>query len=234
MKEPDRNIYTNNDRAEYAETLKQTSAMKHGNNPASNKPKSSKEYKYKVIIKPIWEALYGTVGRGLKAVVIPSASGALVDRLELLLASKVPGNTGLRNELVSICDELLRQKVMTKPVYKKNYLTYIKMLRRNNRRLKNQYAFGGSGILDSILKFIVKTFASQGAKALALSAAKEVAKTSLETGKSVAVEAGKKLVDKVLNPPKRVENIVKKYTDGSATDIQQMVRKLNGSGLKEI
>jgi len=38
--------------------------MKHGNNPASNKPKSSKGYKYKVIIKPIWEDFYGTVGRG--------------------------------------------------------------------------------------------------------------------------------------------------------------------------
>jgi len=50
----------------------------------------------------------------------------------------------------------------------------------------------------------------------------------LDAGKSVAVEAGKKLVDKVLNPLKRAENI------GSAIDIQQMVRKLNGSGLKEI
>ena len=57
MKEPDRNIYTDNDRAEYAEILKQTSAMKHGNNPASNKPTSSKGYEYNVIIKPIWEAL---------------------------------------------------------------------------------------------------------------------------------------------------------------------------------
>jgi len=61
-----------------------------------------------------------------------------------------------------------------------------------------------------------------------------VAKASLDAGKSVAVEAGKKLVGKVLNPSKRVENIVKTYTDGSAIDIQQMVRKLNGSGLKEI
>jgi len=66
MKEPDRNIYTCNDRAEYVEILKQTSAMKHGNNPASNKPTSSKGYEYNVIIKPIWEALYGTLGRGLK------------------------------------------------------------------------------------------------------------------------------------------------------------------------
>jgi len=110
-----RNIYTNNDRDEYAEILKQTSAMKHGNNPASNKPKSSKGYKYKVIIKTIWEALYGKTGRGLKTVVIRNAPDALVDRL----ASKVAGNVGLRNELVSICDALLRQKVMTKPLYKK-------------------------------------------------------------------------------------------------------------------
>ena len=90
-----------------------------GNNPASNKPKSSKGYKYKVIIKPIWEDFYGTVGRGFKTVVIPSAPDALVDRLELLLASKSAGNTGLMNELVSICDELLRQNVMSKSFYKK-------------------------------------------------------------------------------------------------------------------
>jgi len=108
------------------------------------------------------------------------------------------------------------------------------MLRINSRRLKKQYAFGGSGILDSILKFIAKTFTSQGAKALASSATKEVAKASLDAGKSVAVEAAKKLVDKVLNPSKRVEKIVKQYTDGSAIDIKPMVRKLNGRRLKEI
>jgi len=106
------------------------------------------------------------------------------------------------------------------------------MLRIINRRLKKQYAFGGSGILDSILKFIVKTFTSQGAKTLASSAAKEVAKASLDAGKSVAVEAGKTFVDKVLNPSKRVEKIVKQYTGGSAIDIQQMVSKLNGRGVK--
>ena len=108
------------------------------------------------------------------------------------------------------------------------------MLRINNRKLKKQYAFGGSGILDSILQFIVKTFTSHGAKALASSAAKEVGKAAIDAGKSVAIEAGKKLVDKVMNPSKRVENIVKKYTEGSAMDIQKLVKRLNGSGLKEI
>jgi len=93
--------------------------MKHGNNPASNKAKSSKRYKYKLIIKPVWEDFYGTVGRGLTTVVIPSSPSALIDRLQLLLASTSADNTGVRNELVSICDELLRQKVMTKPLCKK-------------------------------------------------------------------------------------------------------------------
>jgi len=108
------------------------------------------------------------------------------------------------------------------------------MLRINNRRLKKQCAFGGSGILDSVLKFIVKTFTSQGAKALASSAAEEVGKAALDAGKSVSIEAGKKVVNGVMNLSKRVENIVNKYTDGSAIDIQQMVRELKGSGLKEI
>ena len=66
MKEPDKNIYTDVDRTSYAEILEKTSAMKQGNNPASNKPKSSKGYKYKTIIKFISEEQYGTVGRGLK------------------------------------------------------------------------------------------------------------------------------------------------------------------------
>jgi len=39
-----------------------------------------------------------------------------------------------------------------------------------------------------------------------------VAKASLDAGKSDAVEACEKLVDKVLNPSKRVEKIVKQAT----------------------
>ena len=52
---------------------------------------------------------------------ILSDPNALTERLELLLllARKVAGNTGVRNEIVSICDELLRQKEMTKQRYKK-------------------------------------------------------------------------------------------------------------------
>jgi len=112
------------------------------------------------------------------------------------------------------------------------------MLTIQNRRLKKQYVICGSGISDSMLQFLVRTFTSQAAKNLASSAAKEIGKTALDAGKTVAVEAGKKLIDKVINPNPRpsnkLENIVSKYTDnGNAVAIQDMVRKLNGSGLEQ-
>jgi len=34
------------------------------------------------------------------------------------MASKQAGNTGLRNKIVSICDELLRQKILSHDPYK--------------------------------------------------------------------------------------------------------------------
>ncbi len=42
----------------------------------------------------------------------------LFDRLDLLLASKAAGNTGVRNELVAICDLLLKQKAISMEQYK--------------------------------------------------------------------------------------------------------------------
>jgi len=52
--------------------------------------------------------------------VIPNA---LFERSELLMPSKQAGNTGLRNEIVSICDELLRQKILSSDAYKNLLLT---------------------------------------------------------------------------------------------------------------
>ena len=43
---------------------------------------------------------------------------ALVERLDILIGSKAAGNTGVRNELVSVCDELLRQNLIDKNKYK--------------------------------------------------------------------------------------------------------------------
>jgi len=123
MKAPDKNVYNQEDFKNYAEILRKTNAMKHNHDPKSNKPKSSKGQKYKEIIRPIWDMTYSgirpSIGDGVGTTVIPSDPDALIDRLDLLLASKVAGNTGVRNELISICDELLRQTVINRDEYKK-------------------------------------------------------------------------------------------------------------------
>src|SRR6218665_3599327 len=112
MANPNETIYNNDDLEEYAKILHLTNAMKQAKNPS--KPKSSKSQKYKQIIKPIWDA---KVGKGV-AIVIPQDHNALVEMLSLRLSSFAAGNTGVRNEIVSICDELLRTGSINKNEYK--------------------------------------------------------------------------------------------------------------------
>ena len=58
-----------------------------------------------------------TKGTGLK--ILPSDPNALIDRIDLLFSSKKAGHTGVRNEIVSILDELKRQGVLKTNEYKK-------------------------------------------------------------------------------------------------------------------
>ena len=115
---------------------------------------------------------------------------------------------------------------------------------------KKRYAYGGSGIFDTVVNFLTRMFTSNAAKQIASSAldvgksvAKEGVKKALEVGKSAAVDVGKKLVQKALTP--KSKKILQKYTahpqtrdintliDGSAIEIQELVKKLNdGSGIK--
>jgi len=60
-----------------------------------------------------------TQGQGF----LPSDQNALCELLALLMASKQAGNTGFRNEIVSIYDELLRQKMLSRDAYKNLMLT---------------------------------------------------------------------------------------------------------------
>ena len=59
-----------------------------------------------------------TKGTGLPKI-LPSDPNALIDRFDLLFSSKKAGHTGVRNELVSILDELKRQGVLKTNEYKK-------------------------------------------------------------------------------------------------------------------
>ena len=156
------------------------------------------------------------------------------------------------------------------------------------RGFKRQYVYGGAGIFDSIASFFTSLFTSSAAKQIASTAlnagrtaAKDVGLKALDAGKAAALDAGKKLIEKgvtkVLTPKpqailqkhagipkqksspdavaKKAQSILSKYInsgaqnintliDGSgmqrfagaerAIAIQDLVRKLNGSGLKMV
>ena len=112
-KDPNKDLYTPIDFENYKRILIQTDAMRFLKNP--NKPKSNKGSKWALLKNNVWEEI--KKGRGLT--VIPSDPNALVDRLDLLLTSQAAGHTGVGNELVSICDELKRQGVISADAYKK-------------------------------------------------------------------------------------------------------------------
>ena len=109
--------FTEEDYDSYAKLMVKTNAFRVGNNPESKKPKSSRSYKWNTILKDIWDNRKNYEGRGV--VVIPSDPNALLERLDLLFASQEAGHTGVGNELVSICDELKRQEVISADTYKK-------------------------------------------------------------------------------------------------------------------
>ena len=130
-KNPNPDNYTSEDLNKYRQLLLLTNAVYRDNNPDNNNPKSSKSPKWKNIIKPIWEQIKKqkeeeeyeeppftpTKGTGLK--ILPSDPNALIDRFDLLFSSQKAGHTGVRNEIVSILDELKRQGVLKTNEYKK-------------------------------------------------------------------------------------------------------------------
>ena len=135
--------YTKEDLSKYQRLVILTNAAYRNNDPTQNYPKQSRGFKWGNIIKPIWKAIKkqkdedetedeeegnayslfvddpqpGTSGSGLK--ILPSDPNALIDRFDLLFSSKKAGHTGVRNEIISILDELKRQGVISVQDYKK-------------------------------------------------------------------------------------------------------------------
>ena len=118
LKDPPRGEdYTREDMENYIKILVKTHVLHQGNNPNKPHPKSSKSEKWNRLLSHIWENRKKYEGKGI--VIMPSDPNALLERLDLLLASQEAGHTGVRNELVSICDELKRQGVLDTETYKK-------------------------------------------------------------------------------------------------------------------
>ena len=144
-KKPNENNYTEEDREKYRQLVLRTNTADRGNNPIdpndpskpNRNPKSNKSYKWKKFIKEIREGIKqqqkaeleeetdedeedpqpSTSGTGLT--ILPSDPNALIDRFDLLFTSQKAGHTGVRNEIVSILDELKRQNVINMNTYKK-------------------------------------------------------------------------------------------------------------------
>ena len=94
-----------------------TNVLHQKYDPNNPHPRSSDSDKWMGLLSDIWKKRKKYEGEGV--VVIPSDPNALLERLDLLLASQEAGHTGFRNELVSICDELKRQGVLDTKAYKK-------------------------------------------------------------------------------------------------------------------
>ena len=119
--------FTDKDYDDYEDLMIMTNALHRNNDEDNPHPKGSGSTKWKKLLSPIWyrkksaiifpKKKEGYEGEGV--VVIPSDPNALLERLDPLLASQEAGHTGVRNELVSICDELKRQGVLDTKVYKK-------------------------------------------------------------------------------------------------------------------
>ena len=132
-KNPDKSKYGEEDLEIYAKLLIRSNALHRNYDPDNKRPLSSPGNKWKKLLSPIWKNKHlfkeeeeeeedddpqpSTSGTGLK--ILPSDPNALIDRFDLLFSSKKAGHTGVRNEIVSILDELKRQGILKTNEYKK-------------------------------------------------------------------------------------------------------------------
>ena len=132
-KNPSPDKYTNEDKRQYKRLLIKTNAIFKDNNPTETRAKGNYQGdKWKEVINPIWEEIKpkgkgkgkggkdptpSTSGTGLK--ILSCDPNTLIDRFDLLFSSQKAGHTGVRNEIVSILDELKKQGVININEYKK-------------------------------------------------------------------------------------------------------------------
>ena len=123
-KEPDKELidWDKNDIKDYERLMIKTNALHRLLNPKNPYPKSSNSKKWLGLLSPIWnkyKVMSSKKFDGKGTVIMSSDPNALLERLDLLLASQKAGHTGVGNELVNIWDELKRQGILDTVAYKK-------------------------------------------------------------------------------------------------------------------
>ena len=105
----DDKIFINGDYDNFAEIMHSTNTLRRNNDESETKPKANTWWKWEHILKPIWDEKDLYIGNDitpfLPTIILPCDPIAFIERLDILMASKPAGNTGERNELVSVCDE---------------------------------------------------------------------------------------------------------------------------------
>ena len=97
----DDKIFTNGDFDNYAEIMHSTYALRRNNDDSETKPKANQSWKWKHILKSIWDDkdLYtgNDITPSVSIIILSCDPITLVGRLDILMASKAAGNTGVRN-----------------------------------------------------------------------------------------------------------------------------------------
>ena len=98
---------------------------------------------------------------------------------------------------------------------------------------KHKYAFGGTGIFETVGNLVKGIVTSQAGKDLT----KHLLDSATNITKTTASDVGNRLIKKVLTP--KSKNIISKHTraltKNDAIKINELVKKLNsGSGIKKI
>ena len=98
---------------------------------------------------------------------------------------------------------------------------------------RRKYAFGGTGIFDTIGNIVKGIVTSQAAKDLT----KHLLDSATNITKTTASDVGNRLIKKALTP--KSKNIITKHTraltKNDAVKINELVKKLNsGMGIKKI
>ena len=79
------------------EIMQSTNALRRNNVESETKPKANKSWKWKHILKPIWDEKDHHTGNGMTpwipTIILPFTI-AIVERLHILMASKSAGNSG--------------------------------------------------------------------------------------------------------------------------------------------
>ena len=103
---------------------------------------------------------------------------------------------------------------------------------------KKKYVIGGAGIFSCIGNFFARMFSSNAAKQLASTAlqagktaAKDIGMKAIDEGKTVAIDAGKKLVEKAakrLTTPKSQEaNVLVPQIANVLVPSEEIIKKVN-------